>query len=419
LWAQVLTVSLPLLQSAASVELDTGVSLVSLVVPGKYALQVPLPYPVDENKGAAKFNSSKRQLVVTLPVLPPSQEERDAFEAAKRRAQEAHTQREQERAAADAAEDVRTRLRDEALLRSRLEAAEASARQHEKERLRKAQAAQGEREAMEAAIEAQRAKALAELAARRAEEEAAKRKKAEGEEEAKRKKAEEEEETKRKMAEEGEEAKRKRDEAAKKSEDDDVEEIESPAFMLDASRSARMGAKPAAAKAPTPTPNPTPAPAPIPTPAPNPTTAPTPTTAPAPAKAPVPTASEPRKSKGCPNRANKFHSCTDWCKNHWGVEGQDLPRHAAAAAATPAPPAEAAEIGSAPAPAESAPVSALAPVPPVHAEPALADRVILDDDEAEVQSKLAGAKAAAAQKKPLTTTPVKEQVISGLAFELD
>lgn len=30
-----------------------------------------LPYPVDEENGSAKFDKSKRQLIVTLPVLPP------------------------------------------------------------------------------------------------------------------------------------------------------------------------------------------------------------------------------------------------------------------------------------------------------------------------------------------------------------
>lgn len=31
---------------------------------------IALPYPVDEENGTAKFDKSKRQLIVTLPVLP-------------------------------------------------------------------------------------------------------------------------------------------------------------------------------------------------------------------------------------------------------------------------------------------------------------------------------------------------------------
>lgn len=30
-----------------------------------------LPYPVEEENGSAKFDKSKRRLIVTLPVLPP------------------------------------------------------------------------------------------------------------------------------------------------------------------------------------------------------------------------------------------------------------------------------------------------------------------------------------------------------------
>lgn len=34
------------------------------------AAKISLPYPVDEENGSAKFDKSKRQLTVTLPVLP-------------------------------------------------------------------------------------------------------------------------------------------------------------------------------------------------------------------------------------------------------------------------------------------------------------------------------------------------------------
>lgn len=33
-------------------------------------MHIALPYPVDEENGSAKFDKSKRRLIVTLPVLP-------------------------------------------------------------------------------------------------------------------------------------------------------------------------------------------------------------------------------------------------------------------------------------------------------------------------------------------------------------
>ena len=41
--------------------------------PPKYNLQIALPFPVDEDRGAAKFDKSKKTLVVTLPVKPGPQ----------------------------------------------------------------------------------------------------------------------------------------------------------------------------------------------------------------------------------------------------------------------------------------------------------------------------------------------------------
>ena len=41
--------------------------------PPKYNLHVDLQYPVDEERGSAKFDKSKKTLVVTLPVKPGPQ----------------------------------------------------------------------------------------------------------------------------------------------------------------------------------------------------------------------------------------------------------------------------------------------------------------------------------------------------------
>ncbi|CAH1791376.1 unnamed protein product [Owenia fusiformis] len=68
----VITIQLPLLKSAAPVELDIFEKQLKLESkePAAYKLDLPLSYPVDENNGSAKFDKSKRHLVVTLPVLP-------------------------------------------------------------------------------------------------------------------------------------------------------------------------------------------------------------------------------------------------------------------------------------------------------------------------------------------------------------
>ncbi|MBN3314736.1 KTU protein, partial [Atractosteus spatula] len=67
----VITVDLPLLKSAADAELN--VTEKQFLLESKkpaYRLEVTLPYPVDENQGEAKFIKLKKQLVVTLTVLP-------------------------------------------------------------------------------------------------------------------------------------------------------------------------------------------------------------------------------------------------------------------------------------------------------------------------------------------------------------
>ncbi|XP_038072214.1 protein kintoun-like [Patiria miniata] len=69
----VLKIQLPLLKSIATVQLDVFQKQVVLECqkPASYKLDLVLPYPVDEEKGAAKFDKSKSCLTITLPVLPP------------------------------------------------------------------------------------------------------------------------------------------------------------------------------------------------------------------------------------------------------------------------------------------------------------------------------------------------------------
>jgi PIH1 CS-like domain len=51
-------------------ELDIGEKHLTFHVPNKYELEVVLPFPVVESKGTAKFEKNKRELTVTLPVVP-------------------------------------------------------------------------------------------------------------------------------------------------------------------------------------------------------------------------------------------------------------------------------------------------------------------------------------------------------------
>ncbi|EFJ43676.1 hypothetical protein VOLCADRAFT_118968 [Volvox carteri f. nagariensis] len=64
-------VTLPLVSSAAAVDVDVGERRLTLKVPGRYCLDVALPYKVDESKGKAKFDKARKQLEITLPVVPP------------------------------------------------------------------------------------------------------------------------------------------------------------------------------------------------------------------------------------------------------------------------------------------------------------------------------------------------------------
>nr|XP_057947364.1 protein kintoun [Doryrhamphus excisus] len=67
----IITIDVPLLKSVADVNLEVKEKnlLLESQTPA-YKLELPLSYPVDEERGAAKFIKQKGQLTVTLPVLP-------------------------------------------------------------------------------------------------------------------------------------------------------------------------------------------------------------------------------------------------------------------------------------------------------------------------------------------------------------
>ncbi|XP_067223539.1 protein kintoun [Chanodichthys erythropterus] len=67
----VITVDVPLLRSAQDADLSVTERRLVLEAPEPaYRLELPLAYPVDEDKGDAKFNKTKKQLTITLPVRP-------------------------------------------------------------------------------------------------------------------------------------------------------------------------------------------------------------------------------------------------------------------------------------------------------------------------------------------------------------
>jgi dynein assembly factor 2 len=75
LQALVVRVGLPGVNSVAAIELTIAAQVVTLEVPGKYKLQLPLRYKIYEQQATAKFLTSKQQLVLTLPVVPPTAEQ--------------------------------------------------------------------------------------------------------------------------------------------------------------------------------------------------------------------------------------------------------------------------------------------------------------------------------------------------------
>ncbi|XP_059411427.1 protein kintoun [Carassius carassius] len=67
----IITVSLPLLRSSQDAELQVlERRLILESHKPAYKLDLPLSYPVEEDKGDAKFNKTKKQLTITLPVQP-------------------------------------------------------------------------------------------------------------------------------------------------------------------------------------------------------------------------------------------------------------------------------------------------------------------------------------------------------------
>lgn len=70
----VVTIDLPLLTTTDDANLDVLSKRISLVSekPAKYKLDIALPYEVEEENGNAKFDKSKRQLIITLPVVQKS-----------------------------------------------------------------------------------------------------------------------------------------------------------------------------------------------------------------------------------------------------------------------------------------------------------------------------------------------------------
>ena len=67
----VVTIDLPLLTTTQDAYLDVKNKKISLTSekPAKYKLEIALPYEVREESGSAKFDKSKRQLIITLPVV--------------------------------------------------------------------------------------------------------------------------------------------------------------------------------------------------------------------------------------------------------------------------------------------------------------------------------------------------------------
>ncbi|XP_066497537.1 protein kintoun [Hoplias malabaricus] len=67
----IITIILPLIKSVGDIVLNvTERDLVMESQKPAYKLELHLSYPVDHDKGHAKFNKSKKELIITLPLLP-------------------------------------------------------------------------------------------------------------------------------------------------------------------------------------------------------------------------------------------------------------------------------------------------------------------------------------------------------------
>jgi hypothetical protein len=67
----VVRIDLPGIPAAAALNLDVTLHDLTLSLPGKFCLHLPLPFHVDSQKARAKFDTSVQQLAVTVPVFPP------------------------------------------------------------------------------------------------------------------------------------------------------------------------------------------------------------------------------------------------------------------------------------------------------------------------------------------------------------
>ena len=76
----VIRVTLDGVKSLNNVELDVSERALVLLVPGKPKFEKRLPYPVNGDKGKAKFHKSRSLLEVTVPVLPPAPDELEEVE---------------------------------------------------------------------------------------------------------------------------------------------------------------------------------------------------------------------------------------------------------------------------------------------------------------------------------------------------
>jgi hypothetical protein len=97
----IVRIDLPLMKSAADMELETKGGFLELQVKDVYSLKQKLPFPVDDATGEAKYNKTLKQLTVTLQVLPwkPEEIERE-IEVVK--AEQQKWQEEQEKLSAEA-----------------------------------------------------------------------------------------------------------------------------------------------------------------------------------------------------------------------------------------------------------------------------------------------------------------------------
>ncbi|KAI8898428.1 PIH1 family [Globomyces pollinis-pini] len=68
--ALVIRIVLPKINSAKPVELDVTENALDLFVPNKYKLHLDLPFPVNDDKGTARFEKNTSTLIVTVPVVP-------------------------------------------------------------------------------------------------------------------------------------------------------------------------------------------------------------------------------------------------------------------------------------------------------------------------------------------------------------